>query len=363
MRDSDPEKWIYKEHTRVKHELLDKYLGGWLRILGSAHGRLVIVDGFAGRGIYPDGSESSPLVILQRAAEIVDAGWVGQVTCAFVEIDVENFRNLADILGSRGPQHSGVKVTGPYNDSFENIAEGLIDSAGDRFAPSFWFVDPFGFTGISFETVRRIMSLERSEVFVTLMLRDIGRFLGHADLEQAFDRLFGTREWLAIVESEAAGEEKEQALRDLYIAQLRSLGCKVTAFRVSMDEKAQTLYYMVHATRHCRGRWLMKDVMKRQGANGVFAYLGPGDLIARMQGSLFPVDTVRELMPEVMQKFRGRTVGFDSLLDECCDDNELGIPDYRRALQELRRQGKVQVRPVTSKTTRGLQGMDQITFP
>lgn len=52
VRDNDPQKWIYKEHTRAKHELLEKYLGGWISILGSRHERLLIFDGFAGRGEY-----------------------------------------------------------------------------------------------------------------------------------------------------------------------------------------------------------------------------------------------------------------------------------------------------------------------
>jgi three-Cys-motif partner protein len=60
VSDRDPLKWIYKEHTRVKHELLDKYLGGWIPILGSRNDRLLIFDGFAGRGEYEDGTPGSP---------------------------------------------------------------------------------------------------------------------------------------------------------------------------------------------------------------------------------------------------------------------------------------------------------------
>ena len=72
VRDNDLDKWIYKEHTRVKHELLDKYLGGWLPILGRWNRRLIIVDGFAGRGEYADGSDGSPVIILRKAAELIN---------------------------------------------------------------------------------------------------------------------------------------------------------------------------------------------------------------------------------------------------------------------------------------------------
>ena len=261
------------------------------------------------------------------------------------------------------PSYPGVKAVGLENDSFENVANKIITSVGDRIAPSFWFIDPFGFTGMSFDIVRRLMALRRSEVFVTLMLRDIGRFLSHGDLEEAFDRLFGTSEWRRIVSSNKTAQAKEQELRDLYVAQLRALGSKVTLFRVSMDEKLQTLYYMVHATNNPKGRRLMKDVMHGQGANGVFAYLGPQDKIARLQGTLIPSDPIPTLKTELPAKFAARTLSFEDLRNECCDDDELRDPEYRAALKELRDDGKIQVRPVTSRTPRGLGGDDQITFP
>ena len=254
--------------------MLEKYLGGWLPILGRWHERLLIFDGFAGRGEYSDGSDGSPVILLRKANELISGGRVKEVLCAFVEQDPGNFANLQAVLHRTQPQYPLVKVLGPSNDSFENVANQVIETTGGRLIPSFWFIDPFGFTGMSFETVKLLMSLRRSEVFITLMLRDIGRFLSHPDLETTFDRLFGTQEWRIIVHSNKTGEAKERELRDLYVAQLRRIGCKVTVFRVSMDERLQTLYCMVHATKHPKGRWLMKDVMHRQGSNGIFAVLG-----------------------------------------------------------------------------------------
>jgi three-Cys-motif partner protein len=362
-KDSDPRKWDYPQHTRVKHELLDKYLGGWLPILGGRNSRLVIVDGFAGRGAYNDGTDGSPVVILRKVQELISAGKVKEVTCALVEADPNNFANLKEVLRNKSPLFPDVKNVQLENDKFETVANRILDSVGHRISPSFWFVDPFGFTDMSFDTIRRLMSLSRSEVFITLMLRDIGRFLTHPDLPQIFDRLFGTQEWRRIVDSSPSGQKREHQLRDLYAAQLRGLGCKVTVFRVSMDEKEQTLYYMIHATNHPKGRWLMKDVMAKQGAQGTFAYLGPQDQQRQLQGTLMPVDTIADLKEQLLVKFAGRTLTFDSLTDDCCDDNDLLIPDYRKALQALRADERIRTVPVTSKTDRGLGGKDQIIFP
>jgi len=65
LKDSDPEKWEFKEHTKVKHILLKKYLAAWIQILGSWSNRICYFDGFAGRGEYTDGTLGSPIIALE----------------------------------------------------------------------------------------------------------------------------------------------------------------------------------------------------------------------------------------------------------------------------------------------------------
>jgi len=362
VRDSDPSKWIYKEHTRVKHELLVKYLRGWLSILGTRHPRLLIFDGFAGRGQYEKESPDSPVIILRIADELMQRGRVDYVFCAFVENDNDNFKNLQAVLTQAKPQFPNVGVIGPYNSDFATVVDQVIEHTEGRLIPSFFFIDPFGFTGMPFETVERILSLKRSEVFITLMLRDIGRFLSHPDLEGTFDLLLGTPDWRDIIATGATNEDKEHQLRDLYVEQLTKLSCYVTPFRVCMDEKLQTLYYMIHATKHPKGRILMKEVMARQGASGVFAYLGPADKSTRAQLRLL-ADDIPALKDLILTKFAARTMTYDSVQSESCMDTDLIDHHYRDALKELRRDGLITVKPITSKTERGLGGRDRITFP
>ena len=191
VADSDPKKWAISVHTRVNHELLDKYLGGWLPILGSRNPKLLIVDGFAGRGEYVNGSAGSPVLIMRKAEELISAGKAGEVICWFVEYDAKNFRALQDVLESNGPKSPLVKV-GTSDQPFELVVKEVVERTNGNTVPSLWFIDPFGFTGMSFETVEQIMALPRSKVFITLMLRDIGRFLSHPNLDTYFNRLFGT---------------------------------------------------------------------------------------------------------------------------------------------------------------------------
>ena len=279
-----------------------------------------------------------------------------------LEKDFNNFSSLQAILEALKLQYPNVGIVGPFNSDFASVVDKVIEQTDGRLIPSFFFIDPFGFTDVPFQTVKRILSLQRSEVFITWMVRDIGRFLSHPDLGTTFDLLFGIPEWRDIVASGVTNDVKEHQLRDLYVQQLAGVGCYATPFRVCMDEKVQTLYYMIHATKHPKGRILMKEIMARQGANGVFAYLGPADKSARAQLPLL-ADDIPELKEFLLEKFARRTISYDNIQEESCMDTDLIDRDYRQALQELRSDGQINVKPVTSKTDRGLSKRDLITFP
>jgi three-Cys-motif partner protein len=85
--DSDPKKWILKEHTRVKHEILDKYLTPWIFKLSSAYNTLLYIDGFAGRGEYFEENNfdgvGSPIIAMRKVQQYKDK--VPNFLCLFIE--------------------------------------------------------------------------------------------------------------------------------------------------------------------------------------------------------------------------------------------------------------------------------------
>ncbi len=101
MKDSDPDKWEYREHTRVKHILLEKYLAAWIPILGKANPAIRYVDGFAGRGDYVDGTVGSPVIALKVADKL--SKHFEKFICYFIEKAESNFANLQEILAREAP--------------------------------------------------------------------------------------------------------------------------------------------------------------------------------------------------------------------------------------------------------------------
>jgi three-Cys-motif partner protein len=123
MKDSAPEKWEYKEHTRVKHILLGKYLKVWITALGKYNPTIGYFDGFAGRGEYSDGTLGSPIIALKIADEL--SKHFNKLLCFFIEKDHDNFKNLEDILkreSSSIKSWNKIKIK-KENDEFSNVVE------------------------------------------------------------------------------------------------------------------------------------------------------------------------------------------------------------------------------------------------
>jgi hypothetical protein len=253
------------------------------------------------------------------------------------------------------------------NDEFANVTGKIFDYLEEKKAaliPSFFFIDPFGFTGIPFDIVKRILSNPKTEIFFTFMVRDIARFIECTTLKQTFTRLFAANEWKKIMEL----PDREKALIELYRKHLHDLA-KVKYslhFKVSESERFRTVYYLIHATNHIKGHSIMKQIMYREGPHGSFAYLGPIDLAERHQARPFDIHDTRQLKKLLLDRFRGQTLTYDEIQEEMCSPWHSEPPyintHYNQALKELEKEQKIKIVRITSKTTRGLSGNDLITF-
>lgn len=367
-KNSALEKWEYREHTKVKHILLKKYLTAWIPILGKWNSKICYFDGFAGRGEYIDGTLGSPLIALEVADSL--SQYFGELICFFIEKDPDNFTNLERVLDREQPNirsHQKINII-KKNDEFAKVISGIfeyLEKEKSILAPSFFFVDPFGFSGIPFSAIRKILSNPKTEVFFTFMVRDIARFIQLPELKGIFNNLFGTNEWKSILNS---SQKPEIALINLYRKQLHEVaGVKYSwPFKIRTSEKVQTLYYLLHATNNFKGHSIMKNIMFNQSAEGNFAYLGPQDISARSQIRLFEIHSIEDLKKYLLERFKNKSLSYEEIQEQVCEPWYTEPPyidkHYREVLKELEKEGKVSIKRITSKTQRGLIGKDVITF-
>lgn len=293
-------------HTAAKHLLLKKYLDAWFPILGKYHGRINYIDGFAGPGEYEDGEVGSPIIAIDAAKAHVAKGTLPanvNINFTFVEADP----GFADHLRSRlktltiPPQFKVAVIPGEFADVIGGILA-QIEQDKKQIDPTFAFVDPFGFSGIPFSLMTRILGYPRCEVFVNIMVEFINRFLEHPSdkVVAHFPVTFGTDEVRKIPTQ--AGD-RVKALLSLYKKQLKTKAKYVGQFDMH-GRKDQKTYSLFFATNYPLGFEKMKEAMwsvdKAEG--GKFSDFEPG---AVNQPGLF---TLEALWLQMLDRFRGRLV-------------------------------------------------------
>ncbi len=193
LKDSDPKKWEYAFHIFVKHTLFKKYFEAWSKILGMVFKDIGYLDGFAGRGKYINTRRhGSPILALRTLTE--NEHYFGSCQCIFVEKDTDNFETLRKILKKKENEISHKISIECRNKEFSKILPYYLKSLSEK--PFFVFLDPFGFKGLPLNDIKEILTRGENEVFITLMTKNINRFLNSDTHRNALRDLMGGDEHL-----------------------------------------------------------------------------------------------------------------------------------------------------------------------
>ena len=224
--------WVIDEHTKVKHELLGKYIAMWMAILFNQQDKigkkpqLLYFDGFSGPGIYfTDSTKSStcqgsPLIVGEIANSFIEKN--AKRECSIICIDKN--KTCVDLLnkefGVLNKHKQQWKADCGEFDSSINILLDELEKSGATLRPAFFLIDPFGYSGFDMKTLSRILKNERSELFINFMIYDIIRFIGEEPFQQRMKQLFGCDDYINVSKFDSS-TAKQQFLVNLYCKQLR----------------------------------------------------------------------------------------------------------------------------------------------
>jgi three-Cys-motif partner protein len=343
LPDDDPQKWIYTEHTRFKHELLGKYLSGWTQILGSWNNTICFFDCFAGKGKYKSENNEtiygSPIIALQLAKRKKDK--YGKFVFVLIEKNKNNYDDLVQTFKNEGWDNEKILVDF-YNDEFHNIADQLLNyfkEKGGRLAPSFFFIDPFGFKGVPFSIVKEILAFPRTEVFFTFMSRDLSRFLSSEKHEYSCTELFGDDCWKEVLDK----ENREHALVELYMKKLKDDANVefVLPLRVGADDTRSTTYYLIHASTHFKALELMTNIAYKL-SNGRFGFYGPDDNQTILSQFNDPIPGAKEYL---LKNFSSSTNYFEDIIKKSYTDEKIFLHSsvIRTAINNMKDEGKIEL--------------------
>lgn len=233
MANMDQTTWSIDPHTKAKHQILEEYLKAWFPILSSSHGRVVYLDGFAGPGIYTGNEDGSPIIALRTALDHKMAERFREIVFWFIEKDKNRAEMLLRVIQERFPKlPSNLKYeveSAEFAPTLESALSNL-EKEGARLAPTFAFIDPFGFSGLPMTTVRHLLAYERCEVLITFMVGFVTRFAQQQS--ETVDQLYDATDWRRIPDLNDP-QEKERRWIDLYEQQLKKSDARyVRSFRM-----------------------------------------------------------------------------------------------------------------------------------
>jgi three-Cys-motif partner protein len=264
--------WPIEPHTEAKHAILRKYLAAWLPIMASRGGSINYVDGFAGPGEYMGGEEGSPLIAIRTIIEH-RVNLKSKFTLAFIEQDRERYEFLQKKLATITlPENLRV---GCYCDQFARVMESALDKfskEGRRPAPTFVFIDPFGFAGVPLSLIKRIMQNPHCEVLITFMYEELNRFISQERLWNSVAELYGNDDWRSVIDVEDP-RRREAVLHGLYKSRLNAGANIQHVLSFKMRNRSNTTdYFLFFGTNNLLGLKKMKEVMWKVDESGSFLF-------------------------------------------------------------------------------------------
>lgn len=261
--------WPMDPHTRGKHIVLRRYLEAWLPILSySARvratfgpGKLVLVDGFAGPGCYSTGEDGSPLIMLKAFLEHAQRELItANLIYLFIEEREDRIEHLRKEVGRLDvPEQVTVQIEqGRFQDVFTDLLDD-IQSRGAQLAPTFAFIDPFGYTGAPMELSGRFLAFHRCEALVYMPLPFVNRFVGREGQEEALTALFGSERWREALS--LSGEARVQFLHELFQEQLRFASANRFVRSIEIPTSESNGYRLYFTTASEKGLEKMKEAM------------------------------------------------------------------------------------------------------
>ena len=181
-------------HSVAKHEVFDRYIAAYIRTLTRNHLKralnLTIVDGFCGGGRYSldgqevDGSPLRMLAAVERAQTELSAaramGFEIKADFVFIDDNPNHIEFLRDLLEQRGHGHRIGRDIRIIQSTFEDACPTVIEAIRKKGSAhrSLFFLDQYGWSDVTFATVRHIMShLANPEVILTFMVDNLVNLL------------------------------------------------------------------------------------------------------------------------------------------------------------------------------------------
>jgi spore photoproduct lyase len=252
--------------SKIKDQVIGSYLVPYFRKVSKLGHKIIIVDAFAGQGIFDDGSRGSPLIICEVAEKHIPGKYLG----IFVNKDKESHLKLEKALKKYIDSKKAITIKGNAQD----LLRELTSVAGD--ATLLIYLDPFGLKGCEFKILELHLGRDKrfsTEIIINMSMPTLHRLSAFRavkenrvtprikKLNQRLTDILGGEYWKSIMWSDLTAEEKEKKVVEKYVGLLKQYLPFVGFCPVREKRGSRTKYYIIFCSRHQDALILMNDIM------------------------------------------------------------------------------------------------------
>jgi three-Cys-motif partner protein len=339
------------EQSKIKQNIVLKYFVAWTNVMlpiaekGAIRG-LRYVDLFAGPGHYRDGTESTPLHVLRYI--LANPKLLSRLEPVFNDKDPDTVSELKNAIQNlQGIQRLQIEPRF-FNRDVDSDLLGSIGLTND--VPTLWFLDPWGYKGVSLCLISSLLPAWGSDVIIFFNYNRINAALDNEVFRPNMEALFGRSRLNRLkleIESLSPGD-RETCVIEAFAQALKEIGGQhVLPFRFTTEGGKRTSHHLVFVSKHFKGFEIMREIMARESSSsdqGVpsFAF-NPADRRFPLLFELWrPLDELGEIL---MNDFAGSRISMHEIYVTHSPGRRFVEKNYKDALRELEKEGKIKAEP------------------
>lgn len=364
-----------KEQSLVKSTIVAKYFGVWSKVIIATQKRypntsqkVAYIDLFAGPGRYKDGTMSTPLKILTGALE--DEDLKERLVTIFNDKNEDNSKELERTISEIEDIGNLIHQPKVMN---EEVGENIVSQFEKiSMIPTFFFVDPWGYKGLSLRLVNSVVKNWGCDAIFFFNYNRISMGLNNKKVKTHMNALFGDERCDKLrndLENKSVAEKELLIIEELCNA-LKEYGSGyVLPFRFKDSKGKRTSHHLIFVSKNFKGYEIMKEIMASESSSheeGVpsFGY-DPADFLPK-QTLLFKLSRPLEnLKDDLCKSFAGKKTTMKEIYELHNVDTPYIKKNYKEVLKDLFANEKITAISSKGKTPRkGTFGDDIIvTFP
>lgn len=363
-----------KDQSTVKSTLVKKYFLSWAKIMNSKSNgdRLGYIDLFSGPGIYDDGYESTPIQVTKLI--LSDINFRQKFVLFFNDKNEKNINNLKKALSEM--------------DNFENLKHSPIITCSEvdeefskkfmemSLIPSFVFIDPFGYKGVTIDLIRSLTKDWGCDCILFFNYNRINSGISNSLVSKHMKALFGDiryNELNDIIKNDPYISREEVILNQFSLS-MKDIGIEyVLPFRFEYNNRKCTSHYLIFLTKNNIGYKIMKEIMSNESINesiyeenevGTFEFIPSSSKQLSFLNNF--EHSIPKLKEDLLRCFSKKQLNVKRIYTLHNKDTPYILRNYKSALLELEEEGKITADPAIRTIRKGKKTMAdhvKIIFP